>query len=56
MHLHKHNLWCKTSNGVILITTGKVGKTTINYGSYYYGTQTANRNFDVYSGSEFAFN
>lgn len=45
----------RASNGVILITTkrGKVGKTTINYGGYY-GTQTVNRNFDVYSGSEFA--
>lgn len=45
----------RASNGVILITTkrGVAGKTTINYGGYY-GTQTANRNFDVYSGPEFA--
>ncbi|RZK76321.1 MAG: SusC/RagA family TonB-linked outer membrane protein, partial [Pedobacter sp.] len=45
----------RASNGVILITTkrGKAGRTTINYGGYY-GTQTANRNFDVYSGAEFA--
>ncbi len=45
----------RASNGVILITTkrGKAGKLTINY-SGYYGTQTAKRNFDVYSGPEFA--
>lgn len=45
----------RASNGVILITTkrGKTGRTTINYGGYY-GTQTANRNFDVYTGAEFA--
>nr|WP_294897906.1 TonB-dependent receptor [uncultured Pedobacter sp.] len=45
----------RASNGVILITTkrGVAGKTTFNYGGYY-GTQTANRNFDVYNGQEFA--
>jgi TonB-dependent starch-binding outer membrane protein SusC len=45
----------RASNGVILITTkrGKAGKLTINY-SGYYGKQTAKRNFDVYSGPEFA--
>ncbi len=45
----------RAANGVILITTkrGVAGKTNISYGGYY-GTQTANRNFDVYSGSEFA--
>ena len=45
----------RASNGVILITTkrGKAGKLSINY-SGYYGTQTAKRNFDVYTGSEFA--
>ncbi|GAB2816340.1 TonB-dependent receptor [Ferruginibacter profundus] len=45
----------RASNGVILITTkrGKAGKLTINYNGYY-GTQTAHRNFDVYSGPEFA--
>jgi TonB-dependent starch-binding outer membrane protein SusC len=45
----------RASNGVILITTkrGKAGKLTINY-SGYYGKQSAKRNFDVYSGPEFA--
>ena len=45
----------RASNGVILITTkrGKAGKVTVNYNGYY-GTQTAKRNFDVYSGQEFA--
>ncbi len=45
----------RASNGVILITTkrGKAGKLSVNYGGYY-GTQTASRNFDVYTGSEFA--
>ena len=45
----------RASNGVILITTkrGKAGKLTVDY-SGYYGSQTAKRNFDVYSGSEFA--
>jgi len=45
----------RASNGVILITTkrGKNGKLTINYDGYY-GTQTAKRNFDVYTGPEFA--
>lgn len=45
----------RASNGVILITTkrGKVGATTIDYNAYY-GTQTVHRNFDVYSGPEFA--
>lgn len=45
----------RASNGVILITTkrGKSGKLTINYDGFY-GTQTARRNFDVYTGPEFA--
>ncbi len=45
----------RASNGVILITTkrAKEGKTTIDYNSFY-GVQTVNRNFDVYSGEEFA--
>jgi TonB-linked SusC/RagA family outer membrane protein len=45
----------RASNGVILITTkrGRPGKLAINY-SGYYGTQTAKRNFDVYTGQEFA--
>ena len=45
----------RASNGVILITTkrGKAGKLTVNYNGYY-GTQTAHRNFDVYTGPEFA--
>jgi TonB-linked SusC/RagA family outer membrane protein len=45
----------RASNGVILITTkrAKEGKTSIDYNSFY-GLQTVNRNFDVYSGEEFA--
>ncbi len=45
----------RASNGVILITTkrGKSGALKINYDSYY-GIQNAKRNFDVYSGAEFA--
>jgi TonB-dependent starch-binding outer membrane protein SusC len=45
----------RASNGVLLVTTkrGKSGRLTMNYGGYY-GTQTANRNFDVYTGQEFA--
>nr|HPH46013.1 SusC/RagA family TonB-linked outer membrane protein [Chryseolinea sp.] len=45
----------RAANGVILITTkrGKTDKITINYDGYY-GTQTAKRNFDVYTGQEFA--
>lgn len=45
----------RASNGVILITTkrGKVGKVIVGYNGYY-GAQTVNRNFDVYSGQEFA--
>jgi len=45
----------RASNGVILITTkrGKTGKVGVTYNGYY-GTQTANRNFDVYNGAEFA--
>ncbi|WP_202552314.1 TonB-dependent receptor [Ginsengibacter hankyongi] len=45
----------RASNGVILITTkrGKAGKVSINYNGYY-GIQTAKRNFDVYTGPEFA--
>ncbi len=45
----------RASNGVILITTkrGKSGKLSVDYNGYY-GTQTAKRNFDVYTGAEFA--
>lgn len=45
----------RASNGVILITTkrAKEGKTVIDYNSFY-GMQTVRRNFDVYSGEEFA--
>ncbi len=45
----------RASNGVILITTkrAEAGKAQINYNAYY-GLQTVNRNFDVYSGEEFA--
>jgi TonB-linked SusC/RagA family outer membrane protein len=45
----------RASNGVILITTkrAKDGVTTIDYNGYY-GAQTVKRNFDVYSGEEFA--
>ena len=45
----------RASNGVILITTkrGKTGKAKISYNGFS-GVQTINRNFDVYSGEEFA--
>lgn len=45
----------RASNGVILITTkrAKEGVTTIDYNGYY-GLQTVKRNFDMYSGEEFA--
>lgn len=45
----------RASNGVILITTkrGKSGKTKVSYNGAA-GTQTINRNFDIYSGEEFA--
>jgi TonB-linked SusC/RagA family outer membrane protein len=45
----------RAANGVVLITTkrGKTGKLTVNYDGYF-GTQTAKRNFDVYTGQEFA--
>ncbi|MBK8634050.1 MAG: TonB-dependent receptor [Saprospiraceae bacterium] len=45
----------RASNGVILITTkrGKEGKTKVSYNGAS-GTQTINRNFDIYSGEEFA--
>lgn len=45
----------RASNGVILITTkrGKTGKAKISYNGFS-GIQTINRNFDVYSGEEFA--
>ncbi|CAM3705766.1 SusC/RagA family TonB-linked outer membrane protein [Flavobacterium chungbukense] len=45
----------RASNGVILITTkrGKTGKAKISYNGFS-GVQTVNRNFDVYSGEEFA--
>lgn len=45
----------RASNGVILISTkrGVTGKLAINYDGYY-GKQIAKRNFDVYSGPEFA--
>lgn len=45
----------RASNGVILITTkrGKEGKTSISYNGFF-GVQTINRNFDIYSGEEFA--
>jgi TonB-dependent starch-binding outer membrane protein SusC len=45
----------RASNGVILITTkrGKEGRTSINYNGFS-GIQTINRNFDIYSGEEFA--
>lgn len=44
----------RASNGVILITTkrGK-GKTKVNYTGYT-GINTINRNFDIYTGDEFA--
>jgi TonB-linked SusC/RagA family outer membrane protein len=45
----------RASNGVILITTkrGKTGKAKIAYNGFS-GVQTVNRNFDIYSGEEFA--
>jgi TonB-linked SusC/RagA family outer membrane protein len=45
----------RASNGVILITTkrGKTGKARIAYNGFS-GVQTVNRNFDIYSGEEFA--
>ncbi len=45
----------RASNGVILITTkrAKDGKTVIDYNTFW-GMQTVRRNFDVYSGEEFA--
>lgn len=45
----------RAANGVILITTkrGREGKTTVDLNSFY-GTQTVRRNFDVYTGEEFA--
>jgi TonB-linked SusC/RagA family outer membrane protein len=45
----------RASNGVILITTkkGKIGKAKIAYNGFS-GIQTINRNFDIYSGDEFA--
>jgi len=45
----------RASNGVILITTkrGKEGKTSVTYNGFS-GIQTINRNFDIYSGEEFA--
>ncbi len=45
----------RASNGVILITTkrGKAGRLTVNY-NVYAGIQNAKRNFDVYTGPEFA--
>ncbi|TDW44578.1 TonB-linked SusC/RagA family outer membrane protein [Flavobacterium sp. 270] len=45
----------RASNGVILITTkrGKTGKAKVSYNGFS-GVQTINRNFDIYSGEEFA--
>ncbi len=45
----------RASNGVILITTkrGKEGRLSISYNGFS-GIQTINRNFDIYSGAEFA--
>ncbi|UQB69065.1 SusC/RagA family TonB-linked outer membrane protein [Epilithonimonas zeae] len=45
----------RASNGVILITTkrGKSGKAKVTYNGFS-GYQTINRNFDIYSGEEFA--
>ncbi|OOG62657.1 TonB-dependent receptor [Flavobacterium sp. A45] len=45
----------RAANGVILITTkkGKLGKARISYNGFS-GIQTINRNFDIYSGEEFA--
>ncbi|WP_047549601.1 SusC/RagA family TonB-linked outer membrane protein [Psychroserpens sp. Hel_I_66] len=43
------------ANGVVLITTkrGKAGKISVNYHGFY-TTKSIERNFDVYSGQEFA--
>jgi TonB-linked SusC/RagA family outer membrane protein len=45
----------RASNGVILITTkrGETGKARVNY-SGFYGMQTVNKNFEVYSPDEYA--
>ncbi|RNL87201.1 TonB-dependent receptor [Sinomicrobium pectinilyticum] len=45
----------RASNGVILITTkrGKEGRMSVSYNGFS-GLQTINRNFDIYSGEEFA--
>lgn len=45
----------RASNGVILITTKRAqeGKTAVDVNSFF-GGQTVRRNFDVYSGEEFA--
>jgi len=45
----------RASNGVILITTkrGKEGRMSVSYNGFS-GIQTINRNFDIYSGEEFA--
>ena len=45
----------RASNGVILITTKRAesGKAKVDYNGYF-GVQTVHRNFDVYSGEEFA--
>ncbi|MCV9387422.1 SusC/RagA family TonB-linked outer membrane protein [Reichenbachiella ulvae] len=45
----------RASNGVVLITTkrGKKGETRVNYNGYY-GVQSVNRTFDIYSAEEFA--
>ncbi len=45
----------RASSGVILITTkrGKEGKPRVSYNGFS-GIQTINRNFDIYSGEEFA--
>ncbi len=45
----------RASNGVILVTTkrGASGKTTVDF-SGYYGVQDMKRNFDLYSGDEWA--
>jgi TonB-linked SusC/RagA family outer membrane protein len=45
----------RASNGVILITTkrGREGITSVNYNGAS-GVQSINRNFDIYSGDEFA--
>lgn len=45
----------RAANGVILITTkrGKLGKVSVSYNGFS-GVQTINRNFDIYSGEEYA--